>query len=65
MSDIFVERKDDGTWRAIQNHRTLTTGRTQAQTADKAHEIRPDDDVFAERVRHTTGGKPNKWRRIH
>jgi len=64
MSDIFTERKDDGTWRALQNHRTIVTGDTQLEAAEKAHEMKPEDPVFGERVRFTKGGKPDKWRRM-
>lgn len=68
MSDVFIERKDDGTYRAIQNKRTIATGDTQADTIDEARSsrTRPDESpMFAERVRHTDEGKPDKWRRVY
>lgn len=65
MANIFVERKDDGTWRALQNHRTIATGDTQGETAEDAHEKKPEDPVFGERVRHTGRGSPDKWRRLY
>ena len=64
VTDIFVERIDDGTYRAIQNKRTVATGSTQAETANKAHTKRPDDPVLAERVRMTKSGSRDKWRRV-
>ena len=65
MSNIFVERKPDGTYVARQNHRIIATGSTQAGTAEEAHKLKPDDPVFVERVRNTTGGSRDKWRRVY
>ena len=65
MADIFVEQKDDGTYRAIQNKKTIATGNTQAQTAKRAHTKKPDDPILAERVRDTNKGSRDKWRRLY
>ena len=65
MSDIFVERQDDGTYKARQNRRTIAKGVTQEQAAARAHRKRPDDPVLAERVRDTNRGSRDKWRRIY
>jgi hypothetical protein len=65
MIEIFVEQKDDGTYRALLNGRTIATGTTQEETCDKSHELRPDAAVFAERVRNTKGGSRDKWRRVY
>jgi hypothetical protein len=65
MSDIFVEREDDGTYRAIQNKKTIATGATQEETALKAHKLKPNDPILAERVRKTPEGSPDKWRRMY
>jgi hypothetical protein len=65
MSNIYVEREDDGKYVAFQNKRIIATGDTQAETADRAHEIRPDDPVLGERQRMTKGGSRDKWRRIY
>jgi len=68
MSDVFVERKDDGTYRALQNKKTIATGETQAETIDEAKENRtkPDESpIFAERVRNTEEGRRDKWRRVY
>lgn len=64
MSNVFVERKDDGTYAAIQDKKVIARGDTQAQTIDKAQAKRPDDPILAERVRMTTGGSRDKWRRV-
>ena len=63
MSEIFVERKEDGTYRALRNHRTVATGDTQDRTAHKARQEYPNDIIFVEHVRDTKGGSPDKWRR--
>jgi hypothetical protein len=65
MSDVFVERKDDGTYVAYQNKRVIARGSTQAETAEKAHRNAPGDPVFVERVRDTKGGSRDKWRRVY
>jgi len=68
MSDVFVERKDDRTYRALQNKRTIATGETQAETIDEARDNRtkPDESpMFAERVRNTEEGRRDKWRRVY
>jgi hypothetical protein len=63
VSEVFVERKNDGTYRALLNHRTIATGDTQDQTARRVRRDRPDAIIFVERVRETSGGSPDKWRR--
>lgn len=65
MSNIYVEREEDGTYTATQNHRTIATGDTQRETIDRARRVEPDDPVLAERQRYTEGGKPDKWRRVY
>jgi hypothetical protein len=65
VSNIFVERQDDGTYKASQNHRTVAKGETQEQAAARAHRKRPEDPVLAERVRDTNRGSRDKWRRIY
>jgi hypothetical protein len=64
MSDIFVEQRD-GAYVALQNHRVIARGDTQAATADRAHKLRPSDPVFVERVRMTKGGSRDQWRRVY
>jgi hypothetical protein len=65
MSNIFVEREDDGKYTATQNHRAIATGDTQRQTIDRARRVKPDDPVLAERVRDTDVGGRDKWRRVY
>jgi len=65
VSDIYVERKDDGTYRALQNKRVIATGDTQQEAASHAHHRRPNAPILAERVRNTDVGHPDKWHRIY
>jgi hypothetical protein len=65
MSNIYIEQKADGSYRAIQNKQTIATGSTQADTAMRAHWQRPADPILAERVRETSVGSPDKWRRFY
>jgi hypothetical protein len=57
-----VERKDDGTYRALRNGRTVATGGTQKSTAERVGKLFPNDTIEVERVRapntapETTGG---------
>jgi hypothetical protein len=63
MPIIQVERKDDGRYRALQNHKTIATGDTQREAAENARDKRPHDTIEVERVRDTSGGSRDKWRR--
>jgi hypothetical protein len=65
MSNIYVEREDDGTYSALQNKRTIATGDTQREAVDRARDRKPDDPVLAERVRDTKVGGRDKWRRTY
>ena len=65
MSNIYVEREDNGAYVAIQNKRVITKGDTQEEAAARAHRQKPNDPVLAERVRITKGGSRDKWRRIY
>jgi hypothetical protein len=65
MTNIFVERKKDGTYVATQNKRTIASGDTQAEAGAKAHAKKPDDPILAERVRDTDVGGRDKWRRFY
>lgn len=64
MSNVFIEATEDG-YRAIQNKQVITTGKTQKVTGEKAHNLRPNDTVLAERQITTSKGKPDKWRHLH
>jgi hypothetical protein len=65
MSNIYVEQESDGTYVATQTGRTVATGDAQWQTIDRARRASPDDPVLAERVRDTSVGGRDKWRRAY
>lgn len=65
MSNIYVEREDDGTYEATQNKRVIASGNTQREAIDRARRAKPDDPVLAERVRDTSAGGRDKWRRVY
>ena len=65
MSNIYVEREEDGTYVATQNNRVIASGDTQAQAVTRARRKEPDDPVLAERVRDTKRGSRDKWRRVY
>jgi hypothetical protein len=65
MTNIFVERKKNGTYVATQNGRTIATGDTQAEAGSRAHRKKPDDPILAERQRDTDVGTRDKWRRLY
>jgi hypothetical protein len=63
MSNVFIESDDEG-YKAIQNRKVIARGNTQLETGEKAHDMRPNDTILAERQRHTDEGSPDKWRRM-
>jgi hypothetical protein len=67
MSDekIFIERRPEGNYavRRPDSQRASTVAPTQEEAIKRAREIAPDATVLVERVRHTTRGKPDKWRK--
>lgn len=67
MSDkrVFVERRPEGDYavRRPGAERASDVTRTQAEAIQRAREIVPNGSVHVERVRYTTGGKPDKWRK--
>lgn len=63
---IFVEqRKDKGDYavRRANSERASATAPTQAEAIEIARRINPDAAPHVERVRHTTKGKPDQWRK--
>lgn len=62
--NIFVERREQGDYavRKPGSDRASAVKPTQREAIERAREIQPDAAVHVERVRNTTGGKPDKWR---
>jgi hypothetical protein len=66
--ELFVEkRQDEGDFavRKPGSERASKTAPTQASAIDAASAMSPKATVFAERVRHTDRGNPDKWRVVY
>lgn len=66
MTDkVFVERRDEGDYavRKPNSQRASVVAPTQAEAIEQARRINPGGPVLVERVRNTTVGKPDKWRK--
>lgn len=67
MSDkkVFVERRPEGDYavRRPNAERASAVEPTQAKAIDRAHEVAPEARVMVERVRNTSVGKRDKWRK--
>jgi hypothetical protein len=67
MSNVYIEQRGEGTYRATQNGEVIATGDTQEEAIDRARRNRkkPDDPILVERVRNTEVGGRDKWRRVY
>jgi len=65
MSKIFVERRPEGDYavRKPNSQRASDVLPTQRQAIDRATELNNGVKPLVERVRNTTGGSPDKWRK--
>jgi hypothetical protein len=63
--NLFVERRPQGDYavRKPNSERASAVAPTQAEAIQRAQQLNPDAAVHVERVRHTTGGNPDKWRK--
>jgi uncharacterized protein DUF2188 len=63
--DLFVERRPQGDFavRRANSERASVVAPTQAKAIEQAQKLEPNATVLVERVRHTSGGKPDKWRK--
>ena len=61
----FVERNHDGKYavRAKGSERASGLFDTQEEAIARAKELNPSDHPDVERVRATSGGEPDKWRK--
>ena len=62
---LFIERRPEGDYavRRPNSERASAVAPTQAGAIKLAHQIEPEATVLVERVRHTSGGHPDKWRK--
>jgi len=65
IEKIFVERRSQGDYavRRPNSERASGIAPTQAEAIAIARRINPEGPVLVERVRYTSNGKPDKWRR--
>jgi len=63
--NIYIERRPQGDYAIRQpgSKRASDVKPTQAQAIERAKEINPGASVHVERVRQTTEGSPDKWRK--
>lgn len=63
--NLFVERRPEGDYavRKPNSERASAVAPTQAEAIDRARQLNPDATIHVERVRNTTGGNPDKWRK--
>ena len=63
--NVFVERRPQGDYavRKPNSERASAVTSTQAEAIDRARQLNPDAAIHVERVRNTTGGNPDKWRK--
>jgi len=64
-NNLFVERRPQGDYavRKPNSDRASAVTPTQGQAIDRARQLNPEAAIHVERVRNTTGGNPDKWRK--
>jgi len=64
-NNLYVERRPEGDYavRKPNSERASAVAPTQAEAIGRARQLNPDAAVHVERVRNTTGGSPDKWRK--
>ncbi len=62
---LFVERRPQGDYAVRKGNaeRASAVLPTQRAAIQRARELNPNSNPLVERVRHTTGGVPDKWRK--
>jgi hypothetical protein len=63
---LYIERRREGDYavRKPGSERASAVEPTQAAAIERAFEMIPKAAVHVERVRHTKGGNPDKWRKL-
>lgn len=64
-NNLYVERRPQGDYavRKPGSERASAVEATQAQAIQRARELNPNAAVHVERVRNTSAGSPDKWRK--
>jgi Uncharacterized protein conserved in bacteria (DUF2188) len=63
--ELFIERRDQGDYavRRPGSRRASDVLPTQSEAINRAREFEPNSTPMVERVRHTSRGKPDQWRK--
>lgn len=63
--ELYVERRPQGDYavRRPNSEKASKVKDTQAEAIDSARQLEPGAAIHVERVRHTSKGKPDKWRK--
>lgn len=63
--DVYIEQRPHGDYAVRQEHskRASAVEPTQSKAIARAQELFPGVRPDVERVRHTTKGKPDQWRK--
>ncbi len=63
--ELFIERRPEGDYavRRPGSERASAVEPTQGQAIERAQQLDPNATIHVERVRHTSVGKPDKWRK--
>lgn len=63
---MYVERRPEGDYaiRRANSERASDVLPTQRDAIKRARELSPDSRPHVERVRNTSGGSPDKWRKV-
>lgn len=64
-NEYFVELGDDGKYRGTRGgaERAGYVGTTQHEVINQIQQAHPDATIHVERVRDTSAGNPDKWRK--
>ena len=65
-NQIFTEKRAEGDFaiRKPNSDRASDVLPTQKEAIERAKKLNPDAAIHVERVRHTPGGNPDKWRKL-
>jgi len=63
--ELFIERRPEGDYavRRPGSERASAVEPTQGQAIERAQQLDPNATIHVERVRHTSVGNPDKWRK--
>lgn len=62
---LFIEQREQGDYavRRPNSQRASDVLGTQAEAIQRARELQPEAQILVERVRYTSVGKPDQWRK--